>query len=946
MSLDKIVIRGAKEHNLKSIDLDIPRDQMVVITGISGSGKSSLAFSTIYAEGQRRYVESLSSYARQFLGQMDKSDVEYIEGLSPSISIDQKTTSQNPRSTVGTVTEVYDYLRLLWSRTGTAICPVCGAIIEAQSVDQMVDIIMDMPERSRIKIRAPIVRGRKGQHKRLIENIKKEGYNRIVVDGDEYDLFEEVELDKNKVHDIDVVVDRLIVNLDIQSRLSSSIETALELAGGLVNIETEDELIPFNEHMACPYGHMQIEEMEPRAFSFNSPYGMCQACHGLGFHLQFDRDLIIPNKELSINEGAIEPYKNGKPGSYYYEMVKAVADKHGFSMDKPIGQAPAEMMEDLFEGTDYKISFNFDSHYQGKRSFSSNWEGIIPNLERRYNQTGSDSQRERIEEYMYEQTCQECEGRRLREEILAIKVGDLSISEATEMPITRALAWFKNLELSEDSMIIAAPILDEVISRLSFLVEVGLGYLNMARAAGTLSGGESQRIRLATQIGSQLLGVIYVLDEPSIGLHQRDNERLLGALRDLTNIGNSLIIVEHDEETMIAADQIIDIGPGAGIHGGEIVFQGTYDEILKAPGTVTGDYLSRRRHIPFKKEYREPTGWLEVKGARENNLKDIDVSFPLGVFTSVTGVSGSGKSSLVNNILNRALSKSLNRARIRPGDFDSIEGMDQLDKVVRIDQSPIGRTPRSNPATYTKVFDDIRDLFANTPAAKAKGFNKGRFSFNVKGGRCKHCNGDGTIKVSMHFLPDIYVKCEECGGTRYNRETLSVEYKGKNIADVLAMSVEEGVDFFKNHPSIYRKLKTIEDVGLGYITLGQSSVQLSGGEAQRVKLATELSKRSTGRTIYILDEPTTGLHMADIDKLVAVLDRLVEEGNTVVVIEHNMDVIKSSDYLIDLGPEGGDAGGELIATGTPLDLAQVKESYTGQFLQAEFERDKKLTGEI
>lgn len=933
MSLEKIVIKGARENNLKSIDLKIPREKMVVITGLSGSGKSSLAFNTIYAEGQRRYVESLSSYARQFLGQMDKPDVDYIEGLSPSISIDQKTTSNNPRSTVGTVTEIYDYLRLLFARVGKAYCPVCGKRISSQTVDQMVDDIYKNPERSRLKILSPIVRGKKGAHVKLIENIKRQGFNRIIADDVEYDLFEEVNLDKNKVHDIDIVVDRLVLKEGIESRLTDSIETALELSEGILRVDIDGEIKSYSESLSCPDGHIQLEEIEPRSFSFNSPYGMCKFCDGIGFHLEVDEDSMIPDKKLSLNEGALAPYNTAKKGTYYYQYIESVAKHHKFSMDEPIENAPKELIDDLLYGTKYDVKFVFKSMFSEDKLVKGKWEGAINNIRRRYYQSESSQHKDRLGEYMIEKTCSHCHGDRLSPEVLSVKINDLNIAEVTNMSVDKCLEWFNELEFTKNEMEVASEVLKEIKARLSFLVEVGLSYLTLSRMAGTLSGGEAQRIRLASQIGSGLVGVIYVMDEPSIGLHSRDNEKLIRSLRNLTELGNSVIIVEHDEATMKEADQIIDIGPGAGINGGELIFQGTYKQILKSKDSITGQYLSGRKKIEIPKERRTSDKWIEVKGARENNLKDIDVKFPLGVFTVITGVSGSGKSSLVNNILNRQLSKELNKSKVRPGEHDEILGVDQLDKVIRIDQSPIGRTPRSNPATYTKVFDHIRDLFASTPDAKMRGYNKGRFSFNVKGGRCENCSGDGTIKVEMHFLSDVYIPCEVCGGKRYNRETLQVKYRGKNIAEVLNMTIDEALEFFENHTSIKTKLQTLHDVGLGYLKLGQSSTELSGGEAQRVKLASELSKRSTGKTIYILDEPTTGLHTADIHRLIGVLNRLVDEGNTVMVIEHNLDVIKSGDYIIDLGPEGGSGGGQLVAEGTPEEVAEVKKSYTGQFLK-------------
>lgn len=933
MNEKNIVIKGARENNLKSIDINIPRDKMVVITGLSGSGKSSLAFDTIYAEGQRRYVESLSSYARQFLGQMDKPHVDYIEGLSPSISIDQKTTSNNPRSTVGTVTEIYDYLRLLFARIGVPYCPVCGREISSQTVDQMVDDIMKNPERSRMRILAPIVRGKKGGHVRIIDNIKKQGFSRIRVDGEELALFEDIELDKNKKHDIDVVVDRIIIKEGIEARLADSIETALDLSDGILRVDVDGEISSYSENLACPNGHIQLEEIEPRSFSFNSPFGMCKTCDGLGFHLEVDEEALIPDKNLSLREGALAPYNTAKKGSYYYEFIRGVAGHHGFSMDEPIGEAKEEMIEDLLYGTDYKLSFTFKSGFTGMKTINKTWEGAVANVRRRYYATDSNKKKERLGQYMVERTCSSCGGSRLSEEVLSIRVHGLNIAEVTDMSIEKSFTWFNDLELTPVEAEIGQEVLKEIRARLSFLNEVGLSYLTMSRRAGSLSGGEAQRIRLATQIGSGLVGVIYVMDEPSIGLHARDNEKLLKSLRNLTNLGNSVIIVEHDEATMEEADQIIDIGPGAGVHGGRLIFQGTYDEILKDDKSITGLYLSGKKSIPIPEERRKAENFIEIKGARENNLKNVDVKIPLQVLTLVTGVSGSGKSSLINNVLESALSRKLNNSKIRPGDHDSIEGIEHLDKVIRIDQSPIGRTPRSNPATYTKVFDAIRTLFSETPDAKMRGYDKGRFSFNVKGGRCENCSGDGTIKVEMHFLSDVYIPCEVCKGKRYNRETLQVEYKGKNIADVLDMTVEEALKFFENHRAIRIKLQTLVDVGLGYIKLGQSSTTLSGGEAQRVKLATELSKQSTGRTIYILDEPTTGLHAADIHRLVGVLNRLTDEGNTVLVIEHNLDVIKTADYIIDLGPEGGDGGGTIVATGTPEEVAKVKGSYTGKFLK-------------
>lgn len=933
MSLNKIVIKGAKENNLKNIDLTIPRDKMVVITGLSGSGKSSLAFDTIYAEGQRRYVESLSSYARQFLGQMEKPNVEYIEGLSPSISIDQKTTSKNPRSTVGTVTEIYDYLRLLYSKVGTPYCPVCSKEITSQTVDQMVDKVMSYEERTRLQVLAPIVSGKKGEHKKLLENMRKEGYIRAVIDGEMYELSEDIKLSKTKKHDIDVVIDRIIVKKGIESRLTDSIEQGLRLSDGVIKISIIDgEELLLSSKLTCPEGHVSYEEIEPRSFSFNNPYGMCEECNGIGHHLKIDPDLVIPNYNLSFEQGAVDPFATSKPGTYYYEMIKAVLDKHKFPIDKPFKEAPKKMIDEILYGTKDEITISFESHFSGFKRYRGRFEGVVNNLDRRY-RSASDNMKDRIGEYMTEIECSKCKGKRLKDKYLSIKIEDKNIIDITDMPITESYEWFCNLKLTGAKEVIAHDIVKEIKNRLKFLDDVGLGYLTMSRASGTLSGGESQRIRLATQIGSALVGVVYVLDEPSIGLHQRDNKKLLEALRSLTDIGNTLIIVEHDEDTMRMADYIVDIGPGAGIHGGHVVAEGTIDDIIKVEDSITGQYLSGKKKIKVPSTRREPKGFVKVKGAKENNLKNIDVDFPLGVLTCVTGVSGSGKSSLVNEILYKVLAKELNRAKAKPGKFKDIEGIEQLDKVIQIDQSPIGRTPRSNPATYTKVFDSIRDLFASTNEAKMRGYKKGRFSFNVKGGRCEACKGDGTVKVEMHFLPDIYVPCEVCHGKRYNRETLQVKYKGKNIYDVLDMTVEEGVEFFKNIPSIANKLQTLNDVGLGYIKIGQPSTELSGGEAQRVKLATELSKRSTGKTIYILDEPTTGLHTADIHKLVKVLDMLVEQGNTVIVIEHNLDVIKTADYILDLGPEGGSGGGTLIAKGTPEEVAKVKKSYTGQFLK-------------
>ena len=932
--MTEIKIKGARTNNLKNVDINLPRDKMIVFTGLSGSGKSTLAFDTIYAEGQRRYVESLSSYARQFLGNVDKPDVDSIEGLSPSISIDQKTTNRNPRSTVATVTEIYDYYRLLYARVGDAYCPVCGRPIEAQSIDQMVDRVKELPERTRIQILAPVIRGKKGAHKRALENIQKDGYVRVVIDGEKYDLAEDIDLSKTKKHDISVVVDRIVIKDGIDARLADSIETALGLADGLVIIDVigEEEIL-LSSKLACPEGHVSLPEITPNMFSFNAPIGMCPDCNGLGFHLQVDRDLVIPDYDLSINEGAVDPYATSTKESYYYEMVRAIADHYKFSHDEPIKKAPKKMIEDILNGTDYDLSFVFDSHFSGRKRYKGPFEGAIKNIYDRYQRTGSDAQKKKFREYMSEEECDTCHGDRLKPEVLAIKVGGVNISELTRLSVEKSVDFFAKLELSPMKAKIADLIVKEIRARLSFLNDVGLTYLTLNRAAATLSGGESQRIRLATQIGSGLVGVCYVLDEPSIGLHQRDNDKLIAALRNLTDIGNTLIIVEHDEDTMKEADFIVDIGPKAGVHGGEIVAKGSLDDIMNSKKSITGDYLAGRKKIPVPKERRTSDEYIEIKGAAANNLKNIDVKIPLGVLTTVTGVSGSGKSSLVNEILYKQATKKINKTKVRAGKHKEILGLDKIDKVIAIDQSPIGRTPRSNPATYTKVFDAIRDVFAMTNEAKMKGYDKGRFSFNVKGGRCEACKGDGTIKVDMMFLPDVYVPCEVCHGKRYNRETLEVKYKGKDISDVLDMTVEEGIEFFQNHPSIVRKLQTLYDVGLGYIKIGQPSTELSGGEAQRVKLATELAKVSTGKTLYILDEPTTGLHMADVHKLIEVLNRLVDQDNTVVVIEHNLDVIKVSDNLIDLGPEGGDGGGTLVASGTPEEIAKNKKSYTGQYLK-------------
>ena len=934
MSENKIVIKGARTNNLKNLDLTLPRDKMIVFTGLSGSGKSTLAFDTIYAEGQRRYVESLSSYARQFLGNLDKADVDTIEGLSPSISIDQKTTNRNPRSTVATVTEIYDYYRLLFARIGDAYCPVCGKKIEAQSIDQMVDRILKLENKTRIQILAPVVRAQKGQHKKKLQNIQKMGYVRVMIDGERYDIEEEIELSKTKKHDISIIVDRIVIKEGINSRLADSLETALELTDGLVEINVLDgEDFILSSKLACPEGHVSLPEITPNMFSFNAPQGMCPECNGLGFHLQIDPDLVIPEKNLSINEGAIDPYATSGKGPYYNEMIQAIAKNHKFSLDEPIKNAPKKMIDEILYGTKKEVTFTFDSHFSGRKKYTGHFEGAIKNLSDRYERTNSDAQKKRMRGFMSEEECKSCHGHRLKDEILAIKVDEKSISEIANMSVDKTIKFFDNLKLSPMKEKIAELIIKEIKARVKFLQDVGLGYLSLSRSASTLSGGESQRIRLATQIGSGLVGVCYVLDEPSIGLHQRDNDKLIKSLRNLTDIGNTLIIVEHDEDTMKAADFLVDIGPKAGVHGGEIVAKGSLSDIKKCKKSITGAYLSGKEKIPVPKQRRDWDKYIEVKNARQNNLKGIDVKFPLSTFTAVTGVSGSGKSSLVNEILYKSVTKKLNKSKTHPGKHDSIEGVEQIDKIISIDQSPIGRTPRSNPATYTKLFDNIRDVFAMTTEAKMKGFDKGRFSFNVKGGRCEACKGDGTIKVDMMFLPDVYVPCEVCHGQRYNRETLEVKYKGKNISEVLEMTVEEALKFFENHPSIVRKLQTLYDVGLGYIKIGQPSTELSGGEAQRVKLASELAKRSTGQTLYILDEPTTGLHMADVHKLIEVLNRLVDQNNTVVVIEHNLDVIKVADHIIDLGPEGGDGGGELLVTGTPEKIAKCKKSYTGQFLK-------------
>ena len=932
-----IKIRGANEHNLKNIDVDIPRDEFVVLTGLSGSGKSSLAFDTIYAEGQRRYMESLSSYARQFLGQMEKPNVEKIEGLSPAISIDQKSTNRNPRSTVGTVTEIYDYFRLLYARIGVPHCPKCGKEIKKQTVDQMVDQIMELPERTKIQLLAPVVRGRKGEHQKFFEQAKRSGYVRVVVDGNLYELSEEIKLDKNKKHNIEIVVDRLMVKPGIEKRLTDSIENVLQLADGLMIVDVIDgEPIQFSESFSCPDCGISIDEVEPRSFSFNNPFGACPTCFGLGYKMEFDIDLMIPDKRLSISEGAIQVMgwqSCTDKSSFTYAILKALTEEYHFSLDTPFREYPDEIKDVLINGTHGK---ELKVRYKGQRGegvYDVAFDGLIRNVQRRYRETSSEAMKAEYEQFMRITPCEACHGQRLKPESLAVTVADKNIYEMTSMSVKNLKTFVDQMELTKQQHLIGDPILKEIRARVGFLNEVGLDYLSLSRATGTLSGGEAQRIRLATQIGSGLVGVAYILDEPSIGLHQRDNDKLLGALMNLRDLGNTLIVVEHDEDTMMAADYIVDIGPGAGSHGGQVVACGTAEEIMQNPDSVTGAYLSGRIQIPVPKERRKPTGFLTIKGARENNLKNIDVDIPLGVMTCITGVSGSGKSSLTNEILYKHLARDLNRARCIPGEHDDILGLEQLDKVIDIDQSPIGRTPRSNPATYTGVFDMIRDLFAGTPDAKAKGYKKGRFSFNVKGGRCEVCSGDGIIKIEMHFLPDVYVPCEVCEGKRYNRETLEVKYKGKSIYDVLDMTVEEALEFFKNVPSIERKIQTLYDVGLSYVKLGQPSTELSGGEAQRIKLATELSKRSTGKTIYILDEPTTGLHFADVHKLIEILRRLSDGGNTVVVIEHNLDVIKTADYIIDMGPEGGDGGGTVIAKGTPEEVAKVKESYTGQYVK-------------
>lgn len=934
--MDRINIVGAKEHNLKNINITLPRDKFIVFTGLSGSGKSSLAFDTIYAEGQRRYVESLSSYARQFLGQMNKPDVEYIEGLSPAISIDQKTTNRNPRSTVGTVTEIYDYFRLLYARIGIPHCPKCGKEISSQSVDQMVEAITALGEGIKFQVLSPVIQGEKGQHKKLLNAIKRDGFVRVVVDGEVYDLNEEdIELDKNKKHNIEIVVDRLKSREGIEKRLTDSLETALKLSDGMTFIDVIDgERLKFSEKFACPDCNIAIDKLEPRMFSFNNPFGMCMHCNGLGSHKQVDPELLIPDKSISINKGALNFFGVSDESTYYNAIVAQIAQKYGFSMDEPLENASKEFMDALLYGDDEPMNINFNSYFGGWKEREIVFEGLVNNMERRYNETSSEYIRGKIEKYMSETPCSVCKGKRLNDNSLAVTVKGKNIIELTEMSISRMMKFFEEIVLSDREKLISEQILREINARISFLIDVGLDYLTLARNAGTLSGGESQRIRLATQIGSALVGVLYVLDEPSIGLHQRDNQRLLNTLRNLTNLGNTLIVVEHDEDTIKEADHVVDIGPGAGIHGGEVVAEGTWQEIMENPRSITGKYLSGEMTIPVPRSRRKGNGqYITICGASENNLKDIDVKLPLGKFIAVTGVSGSGKSTLINEILYKGISHKINRSWQKVGRHQDIKGIENVDKIIDIDQSPIGRTPRSNPATYTGVFDLIRDIFSQTPEAKTRGYKKGRFSFNVKGGRCENCSGDGIIKIDMQFLPDIYVPCEVCKGKRYNKETLQVKYKGKNISDVLEMSVEEGLAFFENIPRIKNKLQTLYDVGLGYVKLGQPSTQLSGGEAQRIKLATELSKRSTGKTLYILDEPTTGLHMADVDKLIQVLNKLADVGNTIVVIEHNLDVIKVADHIIDLGPEGGFRGGTVIAEGTPEKVSKIKASFTGQFLK-------------
>ena len=939
-----IKIRGASEHNLKNIDIEIPRDEFTVITGLSGSGKSSLAFDTIYAEGQRRYMESLSSYARQFLGQMEKPQVESIEGLPPAISIDQKSTNRNPRSTVGTVTEIYDYMRLLYARAGIPHCPKCGKEIKKQSIDEIVDRVMEFPERTKFQILAPIVRGKKGRHEKVFESAKKSGYVRVIVDGNMYELTEEIKLDKNIKHNIEIVIDRLSIRDGIEKRLTDSIENALKLGGGLMNLDViGGETITFSQNFACVDCGISIDEIQPRSFSFNNPFGACPDCYGLGYKMEFDVDLMIPDKSLSINEGAIVVLgwqSANDEKSFTNAILRALCKKYNFDLDTPFEKYSKKIQDIIINGTKGE---SVPVHYRGQRGegvYDIAFEGLIRNVERRYRETGAESSKAEYETYMRITPCSTCHGQRLKAESLAVTIGDKNIIEMTEMSVRDLREFLENLKLTDKQLAIGKEILKEIKGRLQFLIDVGLDYLSLARATGTLSGGEAQRIRLATQIGSGLVGVAYIMDEPSIGLHQNDNEKLLKTLKHLRDLGNTLIVVEHDEDTMLEADYVVDIGPRAGEHGGEVVAAGTAKQIMKCKDSITGQYLSGKLRVPVPAKRRKPTGYIQVKGAQENNLKNINVKVPLGVFTCVTGVSGSGKSSLVNEIIYKTLARNLNRARTIPGKCKKIEGIEQLDKIINIDQSPIGRTPRSNPATYTGMFDMIRDLFAATMDAKERGYKKGRFSFNVKGGRCEACSGDGILKVEMHFLPDVYVPCEVCGGKRYNRETLEVKYKGKSIYDVLEMTVEEALDFFKNVPRVYNKVKTLYDVGLGYIKLGQPSTQLSGGEAQRIKLATELSRRSTGKTIYVLDEPTTGLHFADVHKLVEILQRLTDEGNTVLVIEHNLDVIKAADYIIDMGPDGGDRGGTVVVAGTPEKVAEHPTSYTAKFVKQKLEEAK------
>jgi excinuclease ABC subunit A len=942
MAIEHIVVKGARAHNLKNIDITIPRDKLVVITGLSGSGKSSLAFDTIYAEGQRRYVESLSAYARQFLGQMDKPDVDAIEGLSPAISIDQKTTSRNPRSTVGTVTEIYDYLRLLYARVGRPTCPNHGIEISSQTIEQMVDRILEYPERTKLQILAPVVSGRKGAHVKVFEDIKKQGYVRVRVDGEMGELSDDIELDKNKKHSIEVVIDRIVVKEGVESRLADSLESALRLGEGRVIIDVigEEELL-FSEHHACPQCGFSIGELEPRMFSFNSPFGACPECDGLGTKLEVDVDLIIPNKDLTLTQHAIAPWEPTS-SQYYPQLLQAVCQHYDINMDVPVKDIPKHLLDKILFGSDgEEIYFRYENDFGQIRENYIVFEGVVRNVERRYKETSSDYIREQMEKYMGQQNCPTCKGYRLKKETLAVLIDGNHIGEITKLSVVDLLAFFKNVQLSEKEVQIANLILKEISERLGFLNNVGLDYLTLNRAAGTLSGGEAQRIRLATQIGSRLTGVLYILDEPSIGLHQRDNDRLIQTMQNMRDIGNTLIVVEHDEDTMIAADYLIDIGPGAGIHGGQVIAVGTPEEVMNDENSLTGQYLVGKKFIPLPVERRKPDGrFIEVKGAKENNLKNVSVKFPLGTFIAVTGVSGSGKSTLVNEILHKSLAQKLNRAKTKPGEHKEVKGIEHLEKVIDIDQSPIGRTPRSNPATYTGVFDDIRDVFSTTNEAKVRGYKKGRFSFNVKGGRCEACRGDGIIKIEMHFLPDVYVPCEVCYGKRYNRETLEVTYKGKNISEILGMTVEDAVSFFENIPKIKRKLQTLYDVGLGYVTLGQPATTLSGGEAQRVKLASELHRRSNGKSMYILDEPTTGLHVDDIARLLKVLQRLVENGDTVLVIEHNLDIIKAADYLVDLGPEGGDKGGQIVGVGTPEDLIKNDQSYTGKYLKPVIERDR------